>query len=389
MKRTMSLFPFPPRRPAMFAVLLAAAFTAQAETAAPAAWRGHLEVLRQEGPGCKAEPAVPFRVPVEAVRDGDGLLVWGEMQTVRLRPAAGSGTHAIEVLEKGAGATGEVTLAFNATRAGGEWRERADAGSGCAYVLGRLALTSIDAAESTQAQAALGRYLLDLHAARRDLLDAHARAQAQPAAARLQALADRLPPAGIADTDIAQTFLDAAEHLAALRDRRAALRLAEASTTAYRRVADRLPESAALAIAAYGRMARRAGDPAAGTRLVDEALDLLARAGRTDSAAGASVLTQQGNWRRAQGDLGGAIESFGRALLADERRGAPADLRAMALTNLGVTLADAGHLDRARQCLEGALAIAPESEGERTLREVIRDHLAALDKRGQGTGGSA
>jgi tetratricopeptide (TPR) repeat protein len=368
---------------ALAALLFAAgAGFAGAQPQEPSAWRGHLEVLRQEGPSCTAEPPVPFKVPVHAIREEGSLLLWGAMQTARLRGGAPGEPYAIEVLAS-PGSSGQAMLALSPTGITGEWSERTT-GAGCAYALGRLELVPVTGTEAASEQAALGRYLVSLHSARSDVLAALARGQAREPAARLQALAATLPPPGDADQAIAQVFLDAAEHLAALRERAAAAGLAGASTVLYRRVAGGLPEPAALALAANARMARRAGDAAAGTRLLGEALALLTRHHRLDSEAGASVLTQQGNWRRAQGDLSGAVESFGRALLADERRGAPADFRAMALANLGVTLADAGQVGRARQCLEAALALASsDPAATTTLADVIREHLATLARRGE------
>lgn len=366
-------------------VLALAALACAAHADVPAAWQGRLEVLRVEGRGCGPDLQAPFTRQVQAVRQPDGWLLWGRMQTARLRAQApGASGHVLEFLDPSGGG-GAATVAAGPDAVTGEWRERADpAGGGCTFALARLHLEPVRDAAQAAASTALASYLQSLHAAQTGVLAAANRAEARPHAQVLQRLASQLPAPGDADQSIAQAFLDAAEHLSLLRERGLARQLAAVAATGYRRIADRAPEMTALALTSQARLMRRA-DRAGAAGLVDEALALLARAGRLDTSAGASVLNQQGMWRRNAGDLPGALESFGRAVLAEERRNAEPFELALALNNLGITLRDTGDVARARQCLERALVLAQGYEGDQArLADVIRGHLDTLEERNRG-----
>jgi tetratricopeptide (TPR) repeat protein len=354
-----------------------------APAAAAQAWTGQLEVRQQAGQGCTASPPAPYAVPVEGMELDGGFLLWGTMQTVRLLPGAAPGAaHRLE--SPGGASLGEAHVIVSEHGLQARWLEDAGAGAGCSYAEAQLRLRPV-AEPARQAQIGqFGQYLRQLHSAHAALLRVTERAQAAAPAEALVALAARLPQAHGADKAIAQLFIEAGEHLAALRQRPQALGLLRAASTLYRRHAAEYPEDAAMAFAAEARLRYRSGGLAAAQPLVDEAAALLLQHGRTDGAAAASLWSMLGAWQLRGGDADAALATFARAVRADEARGAAPRELAMSLSNLGTAMRALGQDAAALQVWRSALALA-ESSGEpaQSLVEIIRDHISQL-ARGSG-----
>lgn len=353
-----------------------------APAAVAQAWAGQLEVLRQAGQGCAASPPAPHAVEVQAMELDGGYLVWGAMQTMQLVPSAAPG--AAHRLESPAGSSpqGRAQLTSSEEELQALWQEDGGpGGAGCSYAEARLRLRRVAEPARQVEIGQYGQYLRQLHIGHAALLLAVTPAQATAPAQALAALAAQLPPAHDADKAIAQLFIEAGEHLTALRQRPQALGLLRAASTLYRRHAADYPEDAAMAFAAEARLLYRAGGMAAAQPLVDEAAALLRRHDRSDGAAASSLWSMLGAWQLRGGDAHAALATFAQAVRADEARGAVPRELAMSLSNLGAAMKALGQDAAALQVWRRALALA-ESSGEpaQSLVEIIRDHISQLPR---------
>lgn len=364
-------------------MLALACITAAAQAlAAPRVFEGRLEVRTQQGAACPASQALPYSIPVQArVDDGpSGLVVWGAMAPALVDIASRGADHPIDFLGQSA-SRGSVALRWNDDDAQGAWREQPPAdGTGCSFTEATLHLQPLSGA-ATAAAGEIGEFLSGMFSAERELHAAASRPAMKAATDRMRELARRLPAASDADAGIADTLLVAGRFALALRPREHALPLFAAASTLYRRHAAEKPEDAALGLLQEARAQRRVAGPPAGEPLLREALDILQRSGHDGGPAASSAHALQGVWSLAAGRADEAASAFGRAADIDERRGAPATERVIALSNLGAALLQGGRPSSAMQILRRALAIAESApDVPRSLTDGVRSTLDELQE---------
>jgi tetratricopeptide (TPR) repeat protein len=372
---------------AAIALALAPGLAAATPDGPSEAWQGYLEVRAQAGLGCVPH-SLPYRLRLEAVgsaSNAPGLLVWGRMQTAQVLPGPG-GRSTLRMLGASR-ASGTVALSPVPGGLAGVLREEGGpAAAGCSFTEAQLQLEPVNDGVRQQALQDFSAFLRELYAAQAALQSATKGTGARAPAAALLALAQRVPPAGPADGSVAQVFVDAAEQLQAMRERAAALGLAQAASSIYRRSVADHPDFAALALALEARLVYRGGGLAAAQPLLAEATAILGAHQRQASAAATSVFSQQGAWQLRAGDLQAAIASFGRAVRSDEGRQASALDRAASMSNLGTALQEAGDKDAALTLFRHALQLAESApEGGASLVEVIRQHIVSLTEQHQHT----
>lgn len=313
-------------------------------------WQGELEVRQHAGSDCRAQPALPYRLPVWGVagtqpggQPGRWLL-WGDMQPVE-GLADPNGGATLSLLANGVAAGSLVWNAHGAKREG-RWREPAGS-DGCSFVDAVLRLTPLQGIEADEAALRFSTYLTDVYAAQRELAAAQSVQSAKVPLARLVRLAGELPDALMANKSLAWAFMQGGQRATKLRQADASLALHEASSVLYRRVASQYPEDAALALAAHARTLYRYRGLERAMPLVAESLALLERTGRSSSAAAASVLNMRGAWLLNKGQTEAALASFAQAVRVNEQIGAPLQEYVASLMNMAAAFEDARNLKEA------------------------------------------
>lgn len=368
-----------------FGLLMSVAAGAHAAPNPHAAWQGTLEVHVQSGPACDPDRQLPYRIPVQLARDAEGWLLWGDLQTMRLR-ADGVSPLALQPMTEQP-ALGQLSMQFGPTSARGEWRE-GPAPDGCAFERAELLLDP-QAESATGDLVARAAWARRLHAAL-NALDSASDKKAVQAVLRQQLLpllGSDLASMSSPDADLAQRLLLAANTASAARDSQSARPLFEVAIRFFRHLETRRPADTALALIQYATWLHRSQGLQVAGPMAKDALDLLDRNAMSQSDAAAQVLGRLGAWQLLAGDPESAVRSFSRAAQVEEQRQAPARERSEALNNLGHALMATHRHWQARRILESALHWADlAGEPGQVLAAQLRQTLRSL---GSGAGGLA
>ena len=146
-------------------------------------------------------------------------------------------------------------------------------------------------------------------------------------------------------------------------------------------------QDAALALSSLARAQLRARQPEQAQATITQAIALLGRHQGTHTAAAASLHNQQGAlWLRNQ-RAKDALDSFARALAADESRNAPAIDRVATLMNSAVAMEELGQQQAAQAVYERCqqlLANEPANAESEQLAQWVQARLQALQGPGAG-----
>lgn len=390
--------------------------------AAPAAalgtplMQGHLDVHEQRGSTCASPAQLPLHLPVWAVWQEGQWWLWGDMAPMRLRPPAQAAAETADLLPW-ASDTPQGTAQWTEGAAQPpapastehpspaaftvRWQE-AETPKGCAFTAATLRLapwaasTGAEPAPAAASLLAHQRLLRDTLAALAALQSAsNAREAAQPLQRLLGLVREASAPALAfpwvrQDRSLALAWLQAGEHASALRQHPQALELLQAAFAVYGPLAGQHPaalQDAALALSSLARAQLRARQPEQAQATITQAIALLGRHQGTHTAAAASLHNQQGAlWLRNQ-RAKDALDSFARALAADESRNAPAIDRVATLMNSAVALEELGQQQAAQAVYERCqqlLANEPANAESEQLAQWVQARLQALQGPGAG-----
>lgn len=354
-------------------------------------WQGELEVQAQDGSLCAATPEPPYRVNVTlAALNFDSatgvreILAWGDMQTAWLNMSQSEPTRFSIALEQPDRTSGNLSVSrLDQEAIVGHWAEDSIAGSpGCRWTQGALR------AHSVLDQAAAGNIysyanqLVAAEALMTQLRAATKRSQVAEPARQLAQLASKLAAGGEAHQSVAQWLLDAGEIARVARQYESAASLYAHSTAMYRRLADRLPEFAALAFAKDAALKRRLKDMDGAYALMDEGVATLRSSGRMMTDAASGLLNTLGAWRLSAGQTGEALALFAEAAQADKARNAPRD-EVISLNNLAQALENSGQLEAAEAAYKQALGVMQHlpTENSESLHDLIETNAESLRRR--------
>ena len=374
--------------------------------------QGELLVQTQHGDACGSPASLPFRLHVWAVWENEQWWLWGDMAPMRLRASA-QDINTADLLgwaddtpqgqaQLTTGQPPQPTAAFGNRPVGApftaHWHEN-ETSKGCAFTTATLSLIPLEHETSSVSNPSTGTlpYTAKLLAHQRLLRDALATkallqsaASVREAAGPLQSLLDLARqastlPSARQDLSLALAWLQAGERASALRQHPQALQLLQTALDVYEPMAHQSAvrlQNAALAFSSLARAQLRARQPEQAQASLSRAFTLLDQHQSTETAAAASLHNQQGALWLRNHRASDALDSFARALAADEARQAPTIERVATLMNSAVALEELGQIAAARTVYERCqqlLASEPAGADSEQLAQWVQARLQALD----------
>ena len=351
-------------------------------------WSGQLEVQTQSGTGCNASQVVPYKLPIHLTIErtasgGDQVFVWGAMQPATLVPKEVLNderrTFSIHFLPLNEADHGAVTFLLEGKALDGSWAETPNnAGkNACMFTQARMhaiELSSVDA----QPLAEFSHNAQLIY----QLINAQSR-DAIWSVKDLQTLlqhGERLVANPLANTAIAQAYLDVGESLWLQNRKTEAAQVMRLANRIYATNADGQFEYVALGLgreASLLRSMRRANDA---SQLYMQAQKLLLTNGKTQSAAAAILHNNYASLLLLQGNYKGALQEYTRAFEVDELRGAGATELALSMVNLGETFASMGQSDAAVRLLQQGLdRLVKVGKQDSDIGKLIKSRLTDLE----------